>query len=228
MPIKEFLPALENNDVFLIFLSANKILFASEVNDDWYAAHQFLHTSSINSENVSGYTNTYLSDEPASPLGCKAHYEVCSPNSNSGQICPASGGIFDFPPPNLQKNTQEYSIIQWVSGGFADIGALISSLGSASLTSRSSLNNGVQGALPDNQWQSDVEYWFNLSLVSLQSSVVDMAIGPDDPGIEKYFWAKPDDFQRRHLCTNQVRSVDFLWITIPQLARRARCCAATQ
>lgn len=44
--------------------------------------------------------------------------------------------------------------------------------GSQSLTSKISLLHGIQGSLPDNQWQLDVQNWFETSLAYLQATFV--------------------------------------------------------
>lgn len=66
--------------------------------------------------------------------------------------------------------------------------------------------DNLQGALPANQWQLDVEYWHNIALAALQGLRVDSAAGPGNSGMLKYFWNKPHNDDEKYLCRNQVRT----------------------
>ncbi|KAL9108532.1 MAG: hypothetical protein Q9227_006747 [Pyrenula ochraceoflavens] len=198
----------ENSDLHLAALSAGDVIFSAEVQDAWYAAHQPLPTytnGNGGSENV-GRGDAYMSDEPGSPLACKMHYEGCNPESSPQKGCPISGGLFDFVYPTLPPETEASSVFQWILSNQGDIATTVQTLTTGSLTSKFSLMSGLQGPLPDDQWQSDVEFWFNILLTSLQS-VVYSALGPSDPAILQDFWLAPNDYQGKHLCNNQkIRS----------------------
>lgn len=185
-------------------------MYTSEVNDAWYAAHRFLdnlnYGGGVGNEN--GKVQTYISDEPGSPLACKVHYQACNPNPEGlpTQVCPVSGGLYDTGMPgNLPPGSEGNDILPWMFDSFGDIGEVIATLATSSLTSKFSLSTGLQGPLPDDQWQAEVEFWHNIVVTSLQS-IADGAIGPGDPEILKYFWRAPDSFQRQKLCNNQVRT----------------------
>lgn len=201
-PIDELFQPLEDSDLYLFFLSANSIEYANKVDDDWYAAHQPFrpfHYPIVGPEAVSAY----LADEPASALGCTSQYQICRPGATSRQDCPSWGGILDSNNPIGPKASQDRTLFNWAIS-FIDLSYVASSIGELSLTARRSLSSGIQGALPNNQWQSDVEYWYNIGLASLQS-VVDSAVGPADPEIERYFWKAPNSDVAKYLCKNQVR-----------------------
>ena len=199
-PIGNLFRTTKDSDLLLLWLSANDIIFTSEVNDDWYAAHRFYWNTS-NSDFDGEDPPIYQSDEPASALGCKLQYEACGPGSTSN--CSVSGGILDLQNPTIPADSEAYSTITYVTNDFADMGNVVTSLMASSLTARRGLNQGYQGPLPDNQWQFEVGFLHNIGLVSLQS-LVNSAIGPDDPNILQYFWQAPDSFQREKFCQNQV------------------------
>lgn len=116
-PKNEFMSVLRDSDVSLIFLSAEGILYTGEVNDDWYAAHRvaFNSTSASSANLPHGSVQVYLSDEPASVIGCKSHYQVCSPTSPPGKDCFLSGGYWDLSNPTLSKANDASSLIPWVT-----------------------------------------------------------------------------------------------------------------
>ena len=104
------------------------------------------------------------------------------------------------------EDENEADRMQWATTGFCDMGVVINYLMSSSLTSRQRLNAGQQGPLPDNQWQLEVENWYNIGLASLQS-IADYAVGPGDADVMKHFWASPNSQVEEMLCKNQVRAV---------------------
>jgi hypothetical protein len=84
-----------------------------------------------------------------------------------------------------------------------ELDAFVQTLGAASLSSKYSLVSGIQGPLPDNQWQQDVEHWHSATLVAMQGSAVDAASGPSKPEMRS-FWVPPANDQERSICGNQV------------------------
>lgn len=77
-------------------------------------------------------------------------------------------------------------------------------LRSSALTSRNHLVGGIQGSLPEDQWQLEVENWNSISLASLQGGTVDIATGPGDTAMLEHFWRGPVNDEERLLCQNQV------------------------
>lgn len=200
-PSNELVGVLNNSDLDLVFLSGNNVLYTSEVDDAWYSAHRYI--GDAHSPTFNGVMKAYISDEPASPLGCSSHYEICNPESSAEQGCPVSGGVQDLLYPNLPEENKAFSIAPWITNQFSELTSTITSLSITSLTSRYGLNLGVQSSIPNNQWQSEVENWHNIGLTSLQN-VINTAIGPGDSDILKYFWKPPKSDLQKYFCKNQV------------------------
>ncbi|KAL9620224.1 MAG: hypothetical protein Q9160_005233 [Pyrenula sp. 1 TL-2023] len=206
LPIDELSSAVTDNDLSLIVLSAPDVVYSTEVDDDWYAAHRPYANLSSAQHVRGGKTSLFLSDEPASILGCKSHYQVCKRQTPPGQDCFVSGGYQDLMAPSISNEDPAYSLILWITNSFAPINLVIDSLTTSSLTSRSGLTAGQQGPLPSNQWQKEVENFHNIALNSLQR-VTDSAQKPQDPNVLKYFWAAPNSTTQSYLCKNQkIRS----------------------
>lgn len=188
------------------------------MNDDWYAAHRPIGTIRNQQPSDSGHAFVYAADEAAAVLGCQVHYQICRPKSSPRHSCPVSGGYDDLSFPNILEDKEANGLIEWFFNSILALPDVVGSLMTSSLTSRHGLADGTQGPLPDDQWQSEVENWHNITLTSLQS-VVNSAIGPNDPGILKYFWASPKTSGQKYLCKNQVR--------ILISSRRAPVCLAS-
>ncbi|KAL9111595.1 MAG: hypothetical protein Q9227_004083 [Pyrenula ochraceoflavens] len=191
-----------DGDVALFFLSANNILYSGQVEDPWYSAHQPLGRP-IHSGVTSGAVQYYLSDEPASVLGCKMQYQVCDANSPTNGNCSQFGGVVDVDFSQMPHNDKRGKVMSWALGAPKSVLSVVTSLKASSLTSRFSLQESSQIALPDNQWQLDVQNWHNIVLASLQGGVVDSATGPNDPGMLQYFWKRPGSSEEKYLCKNQ-------------------------
>lgn len=198
-------------DVSLIFLSANAILYTGEVNDPLYSAHQPLPSIS-NTLTGNETTTMYIRDEPAAVLGCVAQYQACNSKLTQDRECTPPSGIEDVLN-NVRKiatNEEEVALFNYylaITLGNYQFHAptiIAFELGEWSLTSRFTLNQGVQAQLPDNQWQLDVEYWHEISMASLQSAVVNAATGPSDPSILEV-WRGPQNAEERKVCQNTVR-----------------------
>lgn len=106
----------------------------------------------------------------------------------------------------------------WILGAMMqaspDIAALASSQPAQSLTSRKRLFGGLQGPLPDNQWQLDVEHWYASVLAALQEVFVDIATGPADAALAPLL-LRPENEQQRRLCASQkIRSTAYTNISI--------------
>jgi hypothetical protein len=154
-------------------------------------------------------TGGFFADEPVSVLGCANQYQICYPDrKGKPSNCSRLGGkqelywlLTSLAQSEKQLNRTKWSIMSALTGN--ELGGLVQTLGAASLSSKYSFVSGVQGPLPDNQWQLDVEHWHAATLVAMQGSAVDAASGPSDPKM-KSFWAPPANDEERSVCNNQV------------------------
>lgn len=185
--------------------------------------------------NFTGWDNLsvggYFADEDVSVLGCAKQYQICYPDaSGKPKACSRLGGkqelywlLTSLEQSTAQLNLTKWSIMSALTGNELD--GFVQTLGAGSLSSKYSLVSGVQGPLPDNQWQLDVEHWHAATLVAMQGSAVDAASGPSDPAMEK-FWAPPSNDQERYICNNQVSTLtvpfSFLSLTRLQLTERRK------
>ncbi|KAF1941655.1 hypothetical protein EJ02DRAFT_512318 [Clathrospora elynae] len=196
-------------DVTLVFLSSNEVASPVEINDPWYASHQTVPGYRLPFTGWGNLTvGAYFADQDASVLGCAKQYQICYPDAAGNPArCSRLGGkqelfwlLTSLTQTETQLNRTKWSIMSALTGNELD--AFVQTLGSASLNSRYSLVSGIQGPLPDNQWQLDVEHWHAATLVAMQGSAVDAASGPSDPRMRK-FWPPPANEQERYICNNQ-------------------------
>jgi hypothetical protein len=64
-------------------------------------------------------------------------------------------------------------------------------------------------ALPDDQWKTEISFWWAVTMASLQQVLVEQATGPTDPAYQQYM-VKPTEDQGSLLCSLQkVRRSDY-------------------
>lgn len=187
-----------DSDIYLFLLSANGVRYSSQINDEWYAAHKFLAQAERGRA-------LYVADETISVLGCTMQHQVCDLGLSPDKRCTQLASAIDQSEPLNSRWERILNITTWVSNSAVYMNTVVDHLGSSSLTSRYSLMSGLQGPLPDNQWQLDVENWHSIVLASFQQSSVRSASGPQDADVLGQYWQISNTKQQKQFCKNQVR-----------------------
>jgi hypothetical protein len=203
--------------LLILYLSANEVAFTTEVHDPIYNATRLIGqilVSDVEANITVEGTKVYMANEPASPLGCRVQYQYCNPNLPLESQCFPLASSSDaiqigvpelFPPEDVAAITRMFWAYYIAFGDFDHSASLLRVLGPGALLGRYGLGiDGIQGILPDNQWQLDAEHWFSISMAAIQLSFVTAAIGPNDPAIQPWF-RKPNDTAEFAMCDNQVR-----------------------
>ncbi|KAI1328009.1 hypothetical protein F5Y16DRAFT_420344 [Xylariaceae sp. FL0255] len=176
-------------DIDLFFLVGNGVFFTNQSTDDWYRVSQNIVTQTYVTAEVAETMDYYLPSEAASPLGCAEQWQFCG---NSTQYC---GKLASFNDATVDAaplfNISRDQLTDWLiprnitaDGGAAaryrylvetlnvspTVKEITSVLGSATLTSQSSLIKGVQGPLVSNQWHLDVAHLHDASLAAFQAA----------------------------------------------------------
>ncbi|KAL0256121.1 hypothetical protein SLS55_008513 [Diplodia seriata] len=195
-------------DMVLIFLSANEIGYSGVVDDPWYAAHQpYDRVVEFAGQNP-GDSQIYHRDEPAAVLGCVLQEQICNPRMPAHKGCTPLGSQWDLDVNAMdvvEGEDEAWLLVMLIKLGLdyqIPLWDIVNTLGSSSLSSSFSLTNGMQAALPPDQWQRDVERWHSIMMASLQGSVVEVAEGPSAPELRAEY-QKPANDRERALCRRQ-------------------------
>lgn len=200
----------------------NSITFPEPCHDPWYAATTLMDAAAaiidviIPSEALANTTGGYyVRDEPARVLGCTSQYQYCNPISKSGKSgkpgksCTPLAGWYQATAASFalwsndgQRNLFNASL-QKILGHGSSIDDIVKSANIASLKAREKLQGGLQGPLPDNQWQLEVENWYGGSLAVLQGAPVNYATGPIEPALLQIL-NRPQTESERRLCDSVV------------------------
>jgi hypothetical protein len=205
MPIPEI--ASPTADGSLVFLSSNDILYWGEINDPWFSAHKFSKNVTNTGQKVSD--GLFLRDDPVRVVGCLERYQICNPNLPRGSGCTHLTGIrpaYNEAGKLLQSKSQK-DIFNWSQRGLAvalrDLPGL---LGSEALLASQTLTTSYQPHLPDNQWELEIENWFQGTLAAAQRGLVNLAGGPVDPKRRKFCVGPSNPSEQLACSTQKIRS----------------------
>lgn len=192
-------------DVMLFFLSAPGLIYSREVDDPWFAAHR---KGPVTLNVVSNVTRqNYYRDDLVSVMGCAMQTQLCKGDRKSDEDCTPLRGMADdtFDRYSPWKTDRQRAMIKRADDifglGLFTISGIVDRLGLASLTARHSLSGNIQGPIPANQWQKEVEHWVTSSLTSVQGSFVEAANGPSDAMME--FRRLPNGTEEAQMCRSQ-------------------------
>ncbi|KAI0546606.1 hypothetical protein F4679DRAFT_587283 [Xylaria curta] len=227
-----------NADTYIIFLSGNGVVSSVPLDDPWYR-FDALSNFTIESVESNEQSFSYQPSEAASPLGCAYQVQICKGNVASNDSCgplasysDAWGGaaplfgvnmeaIYNLETDQLIKTyaaDKDASRFVWllriITNSQTDVTDIVTKVGSQSLESSKSLDSGVQGPLPDNQWMLDVTYWWNITLAVLQATFIDTAYGSTT--LERArLQINATNSGQKTLCQNQkIRSAEYISISV--------------
>ncbi|KAF2029942.1 hypothetical protein EK21DRAFT_100849 [Setomelanomma holmii] len=209
-PIPELL--IPNADVGVIFLETHDTPFFSRVNDPWFSAQR----GPVNRSTPMGDMEVYLSDRPISVLACVQQYQFCNPNLDANASCTPPRGIFEaakLAAATIFPEAQQREMFIWsvmaITDMASDFNGFASGLGGATLLASESFTPLGQYALPNNQWELEVEHMFKLTLADLQRAILDHSTGPRLVDLGE-FHSPPATAEGRSVCNNQkIRSDSF-------------------
>ncbi|KAK5113614.1 hypothetical protein LTR85_010843 [Meristemomyces frigidus] len=165
-------------DVTLMILAQNSVTYDEPSDAPWFSAH-----TQRNATSGDLTVAWYVGDDYFNNLACTDQHQFCNPNSDlsEGSCTSLTDGttILD------DMFTIGLSELQVAAAGRIAVGMLFDSIyysvngrGASALRASETCFGNSQLALPNNQWQIEVDAWFATSLARLQQSMVDYAVGP--------------------------------------------------
>ncbi|KAI1112279.1 hypothetical protein F5Y14DRAFT_463742 [Nemania sp. NC0429] len=210
-PIPELLG--KDRDVFIVFLSANGVLFLHKTLDPWFRATEPVILNFLSGKSQ---VTAYRQDRAASTLACTYQEQYCiAPFSN--ESCTPLGPSLEARQLILQqasRNEEVFQRIQWAIAAAQNLEPnpldVVETLGPQALVARRKLLQGEQGNLPLDQWKNEVQHWFDISLAAFQNAYVKTAAGPPT-SIHEVGIQRPANNEEKKICRNQkVISTDYV------------------
>ncbi|KAH8730615.1 hypothetical protein GQ44DRAFT_700586 [Phaeosphaeriaceae sp. PMI808] len=182
------LPARSQPDAYItvLFLTARDILYSAPVSDPWFAANEEV-------KYMGGYykdilVEGYKADNPASAVACATKVYICNPLFPTSKRCVNAYlydpqyngtsllGLLSTLWPKMDDSLSVYgsfTSIQTKLGVFEPLDSQYTEL----LAEMTLQNRRQLDALPNDQWQHEMEYSFQVGLASIQGTMVEAALG---------------------------------------------------
>jgi hypothetical protein len=192
-PVDEL--ARNDADVTLVFMAANAIKYYQANSDPFFSAN-FKADAGMTALGTD--TSYYLSDEWVNIMGCTDQYQYCHPE-NPKRCTPltdyatAWASIYDdklglndiqqLVASRIGLNSRTLSIAHGIGGR-----------GASALRASETVADRNQLEIKPNQWQLEINSWFDVGLAKLQRSILEYATGPDFQP-EGTYVEKPDATQ---------------------------------
>lgn len=209
------IPELQTADAIteLFFLGAPGIFFIEPVEDPWYSAHHPMPLLTVFNQSEVLNTTVYMKDEFITVLGCSSQHQFCNPNLPAESGCtPLTGQDYELDhavtSSDIWKTDKQRASVGYISRRYlvGDMTSTVNDLGAFSLLSRRNIEGSYSAKLPKDQWQRDVQYWFNTSLAILQRQIFEQATGPNSEYIAEHSIRPKTDAEWAR-CRNQVRAL---------------------
>ncbi|KAE9371335.1 hypothetical protein N431DRAFT_483888 [Stipitochalara longipes BDJ] len=209
-PIPElFVP---NRSLSLIFASFTGS-YTGPSDDLWIPAHQNLTQTFSENGTAGSPVQIFSPDSSLSVLACVEQQQFCNPSFLGGIKCTKmlSPGDFLVAGPALMAeigaNDRQFAVAStmYSAASLSTFYYTVLSL-DVPLLADSLAGGGVSVPLPNNQWELEVENWFQIGLNNVQRMVVSFATGP------------PSQFAQYTL--NQAKSPAMQWMCENQIIQR--------
>lgn len=213
--LTDFLPALNvsNADVSAHFLVQNSVQYFSPVSNPWLSAHQVFSDSSSGQSLI-----LYGPDEYITVMACTDQYQISNPTTAD---CTTLGSQLNLRTAAklIGLNSYQLATADRLYNGLIQTTtyAIVYHLGSDALLAQDRLADYTSFSLPDNQWQIEVQGWFETGLAKLQAYVVEYAanvanLGSYGSTIDQVFYDMC--FAQRIRNTGAYQSFSFLGLMI--------------
>ncbi|KAF2670751.1 hypothetical protein BT63DRAFT_453115 [Microthyrium microscopicum] len=214
-PISAVKPS--HGDVYLIFLSTNDVMNFAPVKDPWFSATTFTNYS-LGSGSPQ---HVYVRDDVARVLGCVESYQMCKPGLNGNNTCSPLTSVDNLSPVYFDKiwtDPDEQAYVRKTSEGLRSmitgLETTIQYFGSAALKAHFMMFQNEVISMPENQWELEVEGWFQTYLADVQRIVLDLSSGLS--GKDTSWIVKPPNGTMDHqICSNQrIRNTSYTSFSI--------------
>ena len=143
----------------------------------------------------------YLSDRYVNVLGCTDQHQFCNPATGKCTELTASDAVYqEIPTIGLNEVQTKTALRLGVSIRFLNTYFSVNPRGVNAFRASETFYDGIQVALPNNQWITEVSSWFGVSLAKLQQKTVQYATGPS----YDVQTIAPDSKEELNMCKNQI------------------------
>lgn len=215
-PIPEL--RLTDAELDLVLLSFGGA-YNGPVSDPWFSSQTTANVSNAYCEKEELYTR----DLPLTAMGCKSQWQICRPDLqdhfNNASCTPPLGRLqlegavyadnFVQGLTNRQRATIDRILYTINFGSINQVIDKLSQATVAPLLARHNMSSTIGSALPADQWQKEVDYWFSILLsyyqvTSLQLGTGQFAASSEYVNITRPSKTDPEQMAAYEICQNQI------------------------
>ena len=143
----------------------------------------------------------YLSHRYVNVLGCTDQHQFCNPATGKCTELTASDPVFrEIPTIGLNEAQTATALRVGLPMLFMNTYFSVNSRGVNAFRASETIDDGIQVALPNNQWITEVSSWFGVSLAKLQQKTIQYATGPS----YDVQMLAPSTKEDVNMCENQI------------------------
>ena len=143
----------------------------------------------------------YLSDRYVNVLGCTDQHQFCNPATGNCTQLTASDPVFqEIPTIGLNEVQTATALRLGLPILFMNTYFSVNPRGVNAFRASETIHDGIQVALPNNQWITEVSSWFGVSLAKLQQKTIQYATGPS----YDIQTIGPSTKEEVNMCENQI------------------------
>ncbi|KAB2571688.1 hypothetical protein DBV05_g9664 [Lasiodiplodia theobromae] len=213
LPIPELRP--DDADVAFIAVIGHSVTFIEQVNDPIFSAHRPAGMKNVNPQWPDSRDMTYFSDHTDGIMACTMQHQICDPNKPPKRGCTpltAAASLRSALNQTLSSELQRTyakSILSLIIDAHVEVVDFIQMLGITALDARNAFYGPLSNPVPDNQWEKEVELWWQGTLAALQLLVTEQVTGPSMVEAQQLF-SKPQTKEEKLRCENQkIRSTAY-------------------
>ncbi|KAK0637539.1 hypothetical protein DIS24_g10716 [Lasiodiplodia hormozganensis] len=213
LPIPELRP--DDADVAFIAVIGHSVTFIEQVNDPIFSAHRPAGMKNVNPQWPDSRDMTYFSDHTDGIMACTMQHQICDPNKPPKTGCTpltAAASLRSALNQTLSSELQRTyakSILSLIIDAHVEVVDFIQMLGITALDARNAFYGPLSNPVPDNQWEKEVELWWQGTLAALQLLVTEQVTGPSMVEAQQLF-SKPQTKEEKLRCKNQkIRSTAY-------------------
>ncbi|KAH6867596.1 hypothetical protein B0T10DRAFT_534170 [Thelonectria olida] len=189
LPTEEFY--LPDADLSLISLLPNFMFSMTPIDDPFFGFHPINGSEFCQPDNLINI------------MVCTDQYQLCNPKRQTPICTPLTAGfqLKDYIS-HIQLNPTQNATASLIVAlnGAAGITSSLGGRGAGALLASNKVTRHIQGFLPSNQWATEIENWFAISLTKLQYALAEYPTGPTSPLTENLALKAPRTPEGQRLC----------------------------
>lgn len=204
--LSEFTPIADLNEtsdtnIHLLILKRPAVQYTQPIHDPWFIAEVPI----VNVYNDSYYQAFPGNSPSTNVLGCTESFTICNPNQPDGSQCSPAMGIDLGSISSALNFSQKQTAVAnraFLNPSAMGLTFIVGTGAGHSLLANELMYDWLSQGLPDDQWISELQNWFEIGLNMFQLQSAQYATGYTSTKSNAY--VTPPDAESQWMCENQI------------------------